>query len=764
MIITRYRHIFMCLTFTFLGACSLMGGSKEDLSHLQLKTLSVNDLSNRKVALTPDQKISALEYAQRTSLKKNSTTKVTFTPEFTTKYLTRPPVYTETYEENSDRLVINRELVLHTKKPCDKALADDFMALCFRPKEGGKWNDEVKADVKSIKTAIKKSIESGDQVDPKWKKAIKLSDEKFLAYLLNGQSNERVIRSRSYAPYNLYKLDKKKILDFADLSKPLYTKEEVKRAETLQLARFQRHNGGISPEVLDRLRDVDISVLNSLAMDFEGKRNFEKKVVFGETYVVNHPDHFEIQFARATRFTDRYYFRFTYNLNLALGLRFPFVLQGESEITHVANGAGHNVPKPADELCREVATSTHADKCATVAQVKVKARPATITESNKTFYEQAGVPSDEVLNGNEFVFGFGAGCSLKISIPGPDPRTVRCPGDLAWVVKREKNFRPQLGSGSSTLLNVPINGREAGLSIEGFFGWAAINPGIAVNGRNGKIHADITATNGRRNPHPNAEIRPSSLQLDGTEKSYRVEENVTNGEVEPWGSKISLNEYKVNIDLAPSFTLSMGIDVGVYDWDGTTDPYVIDALAIDFGRYGFDPHEGVLANQTVYSGNRDKFAEAIDNSLFLVTDNGAGADGDILLCRGEGGGNRFKASNQITLPEDLAIGDYVRITNFTSDTGLITNGQTDYLGPAGHIVGKATTRSCSGRATVKDECGNTCTVYTSNNRDACDIEFGTLFKFSGDVEWQVNSEGEWDGMNNSNCVIRNANIEPIALQ
>ena len=761
----RSLYFILPLLIAFTSACS--GSKKQTVAvdtQLNLRSIGVADLRQREISLSPDRKIKADDFAQRTSLRELANTKIVFNASFAQRFLTQAPEYKESYEENIDRLVITRELVLHTRNPCDDRISEAFMPLCFSPKDDDQWNDQVLADVRDIKKRIVQSIAAGEKVEEKWRSASELPDKAFLAFILNGQSNKRVIRSKTYVPYELYKLPKTKVLDLTDLSKPLYTKEEIKQAEKFRVLTIERRQNPISSQTLSRLRDLDFSGDAQADLDFETTRHFEKALVFGETLVNEHNDYFEIEFAEEGTFTDRYYFRFNYYLKMELGLRFPFRLEGKSEITHVANARDTNVPYPSNELCRQVSHPSNAEKCATIARVSASYKPVSTRESNIQFYRRAGVPESEILNGDEFRFVFGAGCSLVMSIPGLDPSTVRCPSRLRRIIDERRNFSPQIGNDRKALVDFNLSGRQLGLAIDGGFGYAAINPGISVLGDNGSIEAEIKPSNARTRPQANAHVTKDAIAFKNGVKSYLVEERVAVGDVETWGSLISSNQYSVNVNLAPSFRLEMGIDLGVYEWKDTTKPYVFDSLAFDLGRFHFDTHEGVEPNRMILSGIRDKFMEALDPNSFLVTDNGQGPDNEIYLCRGEGGGNIFSVSNDVQLPANLAIGDAVRINSFTTQGGRIMQGEVDYRGPTDHIVGRVKGRMCARQSmVVENACGQSCVVYTDNDVCGSDrLAASSDYKFSGDIVWRDNvSSSEWNEPGVNNCVIRNTVVEAM---
>jgi len=325
------------------------------------------------------------------------------------------------------------------------------------------------------------------------------------------------------------------------------------------------------PKTFDNSKDIDVTFLTG----------FTKGKSVTKIY--------QVEFADETWLTDRYYARFRYTASAGFGIRWPFQITGNATVDKVYDDG--NPPRivnyPSNTLCKGdfYPSVQNAKYCAQGAQVSLLATPF---DGDAAFYNNIGVPQDKVFKGKEFVFELGVTCNLYASIPGPNVN-VNCPDFLKIFDFGRDHLKAQLGSQKEQLANYTMSGRPLGLSLEvgplGNLplgtGYATLNPGVTIYGQNGNLSFDVKGLN--------ANTSTNKIELRKQAGSFRVEENNAKG---PWGVEISNPRYNVDILLAPSIQLEIGIGLGPFGWNKTFDPMTIDALAIDIGTYPFDRHPG----------------------------------------------------------------------------------------------------------------------------------------------------------------------------
>lgn len=324
---------------------------------------------------------------------------------------------------------------------------------------------------------------------------------------------------------------------------------------------------------------------------FNSRSRDRKSLVMGWTLGRQASDTFEVQFARGTRFTDRYYARFSYTLSYGLGIRLPMEVSINSSITHVsAAGRRMQVRYPASQLCEGANSASDAALCASRAEVTVTARGV---DGSAEYYERAGVPRNKIFGGKEFVLEAGVTCRLYASIPGPNI-AINCPSGIRGK-KFSKDFTPYLGRGSKRLFTAIFPGRPLGLGIDAGLGYAVINPGARLNAENGEL---ILQATGWR-----SDVRKGRLVLGSGSSKFSVAEAVEGGRA-PWGVVFGSPKYRMRATLMPMMEAEIGIDLGVYRWSHKFGPYGLGALKVNLGSYEFGPHEGTQPGLRMQLGVR----------------------------------------------------------------------------------------------------------------------------------------------------------------
>ncbi|MCK5903558.1 MAG: hypothetical protein KAG28_10480, partial [Cocleimonas sp.] len=245
--------------------------------------------------------------------------------------------------------------------------------------------------------------------------------------------------------------------------------------------------------------------------------------------------------------------------------------------------ANRIVNYPAKSLCRGVTQAKNANLCAQRATVKIKARAL---DANTAFYRDAKIAPNQLFRGKEFVLTIGARCKLYASIPGPNI-SKRCPSALRGL-DFSKDFKPQLGGNRPlNILEYTLSGRPLGLSIDSGVGYAAINPGAALQAVSGKIKLTVEGTK--------AKTSSKKLSFDTRSQRFTVTEDVNRGQG-AWGIQLKKPKYKVGVRVVPRLEVEVGVDLGVYEWVRTFGPYDVDAVAINLGSFTFDRHKGTASS------------------------------------------------------------------------------------------------------------------------------------------------------------------------
>lgn len=336
---------------------------------------------------------------------------------------------------------------------------------------------------------------------------------------------------------------------------------------------------------------------------FENATTINAKYLTGFTFSKTFGDHYHVQFADETAFTDSYFANFSWGLSAGFGLRWPFEVTATSAITKVygQGNPGSPLAYPAtqpSQLCSGIdiegeAANRNAHLCAQAAEVKVRAKgPGEISDShfNAAFYRATGLPEDKIFDGKEFVFELGMTCRFYASIPGPNIGAFYCPSDMTFEpFKENSQFSPQLGSTRKDFINFEIEGRPLGLALELGIGYVGFNPGVALGGRDGAFTLDV---NGYRSRPDQDTIAFNAFDTD--KKINVTEETATVRGINGgnWGVDFSNPAYKVTATLTPTMSVVVGVGIGPFGWDHRFGPFSVDALSVDIGTGQFERHEG----------------------------------------------------------------------------------------------------------------------------------------------------------------------------
>ncbi|NOZ09981.1 MAG: hypothetical protein GXP09_02870 [Gammaproteobacteria bacterium] len=295
--------------------------------------------------------------------------------------------------------------------------------------------------------------------------------------------------------------------------------------------------------------------------------NFEKRYFLtGRTVIRNIGDTYQYTFTQETWLTDSYYVRFSYNLGYEFGLRFPYSLKVKADPLQV-RGSGNSATRNR--------------------RVSVTVAPVNADRQGRPVYQAVGLDQNFYRKGREFTFSFGAGCSFKASIPGPNVN-LSCP---SINFDTGKDFTPSLGSTRRNIGNLWVLGRDLQpqkLGIHGWVGGAYLDLGVAADMTNGRIGYRIT---------PDANSQLSQLQnryvWADSERPRRFTLSPRNINLS-LGFKVDQPKYKFRIELIPQARINLNLDLGVYELNRNVGPIRFDSLSIG-SQFEVDRHPGTTS-------------------------------------------------------------------------------------------------------------------------------------------------------------------------
>lgn len=253
------------------------------------------------------------KYTALTRLDTNEKFLPLMNPQTVSRYLRSKPRYSENIIEMEDRLIVERTLDVEIKEGtcAENGLPAAVDELCFKAKAGNIPN-ETKEYLVNIRKKLRVArpevvIKQGQTAQ----QMLAMGDQRLLEFLLN--SDNRKVRLVSVLPTRVY--NKQTSLNLWSTN----TK--------LKVSKFERPKARVLP-------------LYTAIPKTPQSTNRPRNQVFPTKYFLTGytigreiQDEFEIEFARETLFTDRYFVRFSYNFSVGFGLRFPFSVSVTSEAT-----------------------------------------------------------------------------------------------------------------------------------------------------------------------------------------------------------------------------------------------------------------------------------------------------------------------------------------------------------------------------------------------------------------------------------------------
>lgn len=555
--------------------------AKVGLNNIRLNTPTAAQLNNMKVLIAPGVVYDAKKYILSTRFEERADLKSIFDKKFKQQHLNSKPVYQETVEAKNNELTVVRTLTLNVKNPCATAVKK-VVNVCFEQR-GKVISKPVKQDLRQIRVKIKQGKGLPKKDLQLQRRLLAMNDVELLDYLLNKQSSSKTITHRSVLPMIAYQYNYNISNNQANrLKKPIASASEL-RASVSQLKKAPNAflPSSLSNTIPTQTNNNPKRIPSGEPLTWDHERQFSQKFLTGFTFGREFGDTYRVQFAPETWLSDEYYAKFTYHISAGFGLRFPFEVTGSSKVTDVYSGPNDiSIKYPAHQLCSAAKGNTAiAYYCAKAAQVDLKVTPI---RANKNDYKRLGVDDSQLFNGKELVFEIGLTCDLYASIPGPD-FSRNCPSSLKGI-DFGRNFVPQIGAKAKTLFKKTIPGRPLGIALESGIGYAALNPGVALQAIDGRLEFDVKPYRSR--------VSVSDVKLTDRNTRFKVTENVSLGRAASFGFDLVKPNYRVNTRLVPLLEVQIGIDLGVLGWDHRYGPYELDDLAIELAEFNFSAHAG----------------------------------------------------------------------------------------------------------------------------------------------------------------------------
>ena len=556
------------------------------------------------------------KYVNLTRLDRSGNFKSLMTAAVVDEYLRSTPGYVENVLQLQDRLIIERTMKVALKEGvCRRGnLPASVKELCFAP-GSGPLPDETRKYLVGLRARLDAAspgavVRNGMTA----RQLAGMNDEQLLEALLN--SDDRVISLVSVLPTEVYRTQAR--ADLRDTSRRL-------RASDFSVAANAPVTTGSGSS---RMPVVGNATGN-------GSRVFPTKYFLtGFTLGREISDVFEIQIARATPFTDRYFVRFEYEFSVGLGLRFPFSVSVEAQAGNARvrpavpqGGSPRNAPPPrgragesgpshAGAGNRPVRSATSGGRTvrdhrttaagparvvagdrtpATVgtpvmrADIGITVSPVNVQANGEPAYPAVDLPRSKYFDGKEFVLKFHAGCRFKASIPGDDIN-LGCP---TVDFDRSRDIDPVIGSDRAQLATLWLDGSVTGLGIQAWAGTASLDFGISANLANGRISLNA---NGLNNTLVDDRGTHSLVFRDKGPQRFKV----ANGQGSSAAFSLDTPGYGFDLELRPVARARFDLDLGIRKLSRTLGPYSLDALALTVAGFGMGHHDGTVGSH-VYS-------------------------------------------------------------------------------------------------------------------------------------------------------------------
>lgn len=488
-----------------------------------------------KVSPAPGVEMDFLRYVKATALTARPELKPLMKKSLHGAYLDGRPQYKETIIELTDRLVVDRTLVVKIKPGmCDgKTLPKEVKDLCFVDNPKGKKSKALIKELAEIRNSLGKR--SGSELligTVTAAQAKKMSDKDLVALLLN--SDTRTVRHVSVVPRKASKPGK---LSHGTRS---FDKLAASGKLTTNLV-----SGSSSPTVGEK------------PMWTGSKQTFETDYFLtGWTLGDEIDDTWEYTLADESWWHGRYYVRVDYHLGFGFGVRAPFSV----DIEHAPGGNNER-------------------------KVSMKVAPVDVDANGAPAFPAVGLPESKYFDGKEFVLELEASCKLKVAIPGPDINED-CPG---VKFDKSRHINPVIGNESSEIKDWWLEGDDIGLGIDVSVASASIDIGIGADVTKGKIGV-------KASPLQSSSISglPSGHVWRNTRDPLEFSVKRTTN-TKSAGFRLHDPRYGFDVRVRPKLRAKVGIDVWVYEKDWTLGPWALDFLSIS-QSFQLGHHDGTVSH------------------------------------------------------------------------------------------------------------------------------------------------------------------------
>ncbi len=626
----KYLILLIAMIYPFVSSAensikeNLMNAERSPLFQQKFTSAQISAKGLDKIKLHNGVELQFKKYTDLTRLDRNEKFKPLMNTSTVNQYLRSKPTYTENILQLQDRLIVERSMKVSMKKGVCKQrnLPISVKELCF-VNGNGQVPVETKNYLKNLRAKFGKISDGSSNTFGKNGITVaqlrKMNDEQLLDILLN--SDDREITLVSVLPTEVY--------NKATRSNLWNTSQRIKPSN---------FNAKVKTPLISTTGFSKMAIIN--------KQNKPRYQVFPKKYFLTGftlgreiTDTFEIQIARSTYFTDRYFVRFEYEFSAGFGLRFPFSVSVESI---ASNGFGqHLAPvgkfqrykasstiktKPSKTKPRrkvtvtsdrkppsrrittqpaktykirdhrkvainppEVAagenTPTTTGKPVTHADIKISVAPVNVSSNGVPAYPAVNLPQNKYFNGKEFVLKFHASCKFKASIPGPDIN-LNCP---TVDLDKSRDIDPVIGTERTRLATLWLNGNVTGLTIDVWAGKASLDFGVESNITNGRIRFNA---NGYNNTLIANQSHHSFLFEDKNTQQFKVVNNSNSNAA----FSIDSPSYAFDFELRPVARAKFDLDLGIKTLKKTLGPYSLDALSLTIGGFSMGRHEGTVSS------------------------------------------------------------------------------------------------------------------------------------------------------------------------
>ncbi|HWA73018.1 MAG TPA: hypothetical protein VG937_11805 [Polyangiaceae bacterium] len=242
---------------------------------------------------------------------------------------------------------------------------------------------------------------------------------------------------------------------------------------------------------------------------------------------------------------------------------------------------------------------------------------ANVIDADADFYEDAGLASIDVQDGQELVLNAEAHVTVDVDILGVKVKET-FPHGLA--VDYGRNFRPPFdgcGTNCGTDLWLPASLTKTDINL----GVAGANAQIGVNvSGEGTVTLDYEslydhdAVNSTRGQTTKKTHELSFTQDNDRNFTTTLPALDTRGD-KTFGYKISNLEYTWDVAVTPGVKGEVWVDCWVLDWRDGIGPFWLDIAKIDLGSVKFGPHAGSRTSRSVNHGTKSWHGAAAYDSV-----------------------------------------------------------------------------------------------------------------------------------------------------